>query len=865
MACEGWETHMTKISGTHTVAVTLSSQIPSVVITGTVNAEGQFSTYAGQALYGAIFGPAGTAFTLRNKGVIESTGTSAADAGIVLGSPGTIVNTGGLRAGSGIDIFGAAGASVTNKNQIIATLGNGVYLQSAGTVENAGLIKAAQTAILLAGGGYAYNKGTLIGATGMVIKGSATSYAYNNGTIMAKQGDGISLTAAGYVYNAGYLQAKTDGIALAGGGFAYNLGLIHAGQVGISAAGGAVYNDQRGNITASLYGISMGGTGYVYNAGTIRIKANAGSFGAGLMFSDGGYFYNTAGGEVKGGAGVLVRGAAGTIVNFGNVDGAGSLGAVTLTAGGTITNFGTIKGGTSYSGANEAILVEGAAGTVVNNGFLTSDGYGGVVVLKAGGTLLNTGEIYPMSALAVTIAGPGYVFNSGLIYGYIDLGGLGSLKNTGTVAGDVLLKAGGNITNQGHLGEATLGGFGTVINSGSVTGEGIDLANGGTVINNGTAYAHGDPMAFYRYAGVSLNQGGLLLNTGNIGGFSYGVKLRSGGTVINTGTIYGTKFEQQNFATGVDSESGGTVLNYGFISATSGIVLNGGGTILNAGTIQATAPGSFAVYMTKGFANRLIEVPGAILEGPVYGGGGVLELLAGSVSGNVFYGSRFSGFDQITVDQGAAWAFDHTALPASVALDNAGTLLAPTGAILTIASTITGDGTIAFGAAGLALDGSVAAGQHIAFGGTAETLDIGNAPGFAGAVQNFAAGDTIDLTGIAKNLVDNITFSHGVLTISEAFAAYNITFANPASFAGDRFKVFKDHAGTGITLQGTAKMAFISPPAPPPAMPDLSGSAVPAASVPGAAAQTTVAVTGAWAPRWPETATPPLPPFTLQS
>jgi hypothetical protein len=204
-------------------------------------------------------------------------------------------------------------------------------------------------------------------------------------------------------------------------------------------------------------------------------------------------------------------------------------------------------------------------------------------------------------------------------------------------------------------------------------------------------------------------------------------------------------------------------------------------------------------------------MPGAVFGGTVYGGG-ALELAAGTAAGTVTLGKSFSGFQQITIDQGAAWEFAGSdSLTAGQAVDDAGTLLAVGSAGLTIDGAVSGAGTIAFGGGGLVLDGRVAAGQNLAFGGSGETLELGDASSFSGTVENFAAGDTIDLTGVARNLVTGVSFSAGVLTVSEAFASYTITFANPGSFVGETFKAFADHGGTGITLSGAAAIGFLAP------------------------------------------------------
>jgi hypothetical protein len=729
------------------------------------------------------------------------------------------------------------------------------------------VVTAAETAIVIAGG-YIYNKGTLIGKVGIASGGSPGSYVYNTGFVSASTGDGVSLSAAGSMSNTGHIVASAFGIVLGGGGIAYNSGNISAGIDGILSAGGAVYNYKTGTITGAPYGVLLSQAGHVFNGGSIAGEGGpTGEMGGAVVLNDGGSVYNAAGGRLFGISGIVATGApltatnAGQIYALGYTSSAGNAAGIYAGDGGTITNTGTIQGSERSDLGVNGILVTGAAGTVANHGLISGHFYSAAVVLRDGGMVLNSGTIDNFSGynLGIAMTNGGSIVNSGYV-AEIYMKGPASITNSGTIGGLATLLNGGMVTNTKQMYGVTFAAAGMLSNSGNMLT--AVLAAGGTVINTG-ALGGG-------YQNLIMAAGGYVLNEGFISGFR-GAAVYAGpsGTVVNDGMIqaphgFGFGFNP----TGIVS-TGATLINngvvYGFLN---GIRMTHGGTIYQNGKVDAGSSTSVAVYFKSGYDNRLVIAPGASFIGTVKGGGGVLELAAAKSVGAIDLGNSLTGFSNIVIDPDASWTFDEPAtLAATLPLDNRGTLIAPTGPRLTIASTITGNGTIAFGAAGLAVDGGVAAGQHIAFGGTAETLDIGSAASFAGTIENFAAGDTIDLTGIAKNLVDNIAFSHGVLTINEAFAAYNITFANPASFAGDKFKIFKDRNGTGITLQSAAKMAFLSPPQPvSPPMPALiSNAALPAAQMPIAAPMTIIAATGGWAPRWPEPATLALPSVTLHS
>jgi hypothetical protein len=408
-----------------------------------------------------------------------------------------------------------------------------------------------------------------------------------------------------------------------------------------------------------------------------------------------------------------------------------------------------------------------------------------------------------------------------------------------------MLRGGGSVTNNGQLADVTLYGYGIVTNSGAIEDAGIDLAAGGTVMNRGEIFGY--------YSGLYMKAGGYVLNQGDIGSTFLDVFAGPTGTVVNDGSLLARRGLFGDESDGIES-TGASIVNNGFIDGYSyGIKMTHGGTVFQNGTVEAQSFNAVAVYFKPGYESRLVVSPGAVFIGKVEGGGGQLELASGAVAGTVSLGAQgFSGFAGITVDSGAAWMFaGGDSIAGTITLENDGTILPSGRNGLTISGGLTGNGTVDLGAGGLTLDGAVAAGQRIDFNGLGEILRIGDAADFAGTVQNFAPGETIELTGVAKNLVDGVSFGHGVLTVSEAFSSYTITFSNPASFAGEKFAVFRDHGETGITLVSTAKMAFLS--AAPPTegrktLPALEShySGTTAMAAPPGAATSYVAATAGW-------------------
>jgi len=464
------------------------------------------------------------------------------------------------------------------------------------------------------------------------------------------------------------------------------------------AAGGSVDNASAALIYGSVEGVRIyGSAGSITNAGSIEGKTGPGNNGTsdGLMLNAGGTVSNTAAGFITGYTGILAAGGMATIVNsggeiFGDFQPiaqafGGSGFAVFLSAGGAVSNIGS----GAIVGAFDGIF--GAAGTVVNQGNIQGiQPYGSgvyfyaagavsnaasaaitgsnAVVGKSGLTLANQGLIDGFSGDGVQLQAGGTIDNAigGTIAGYRhaisaigafgSLSGPGTVVNDGTIAGTgdsgygIYLTAGGFVSNQsaglmtGQNAAAidVKGDVATVDNAGQISatllqGVGINLAAGGTVSNAAGGTIVG-------YAGI-VTDTGLVVNAGSIAGtHGAGIELWFGGTVVNDGN-------------GMIAGSGPSGAYYGVV------VQYGSGTVANAGTIAATGTNAAAVLFAPSYANLLVVDPGSDFIGQVDGGNtagsaivSTLKLASAASSGTLSgLGSQFVNFGSIEFDPGAKW------------------------------------------------------------------------------------------------------------------------------------------------------------------------------------------------------------------
>ena len=123
---------------------------------------------------------------------------------------------------------------------------------------------------------------------------------------------------------------------------------------------------------------------------------------------------------------------------------------------------------------------------------------------------------------------------------------------------------------------------------------------------------------------------------------------------------------------------------------------------------------------------------------------------------------------------GALQQYGGLAVIVAATLDNSGTvletaLLSPgVTAAVTLDGPVSGTGTIIVGSAGaIAVDGAVAAGQHVDFATDVGTLVIGDLAGFAAAIGTVTGHDIIDVTGVTITATSYGAATH-MLTLLDA-------------------------------------------------------------------------------------------------
>jgi T5SS/PEP-CTERM-associated repeat protein len=796
--------------------VTNQGQILGSAYFGVVlGAGGSIDNQTTATIAGGIIGVRafGAAATVTNQGQIEGQSRF----GVLLDSGGTIVNqaggtieTGSVYAGrnlriSGIQTYNTYDVSITNASGgVVEGVKYGVFAYGRTiTLTNAGVVAGTSVvgAVLLAPSSLTNGAtGTIAGRYDAIYAaGTGASTIINDGILIGSYTAGAWLQSGGSVTNqsAGEIYAEAVGIKVVNAaGTVTNAGSIHTYQTGSAAgvqlaAGGVVTNSSGGYIGAEYIGVQFGTIGMttsvagsLFNQGTIY-ASNGGSIGAALWMHGPASVYNAAGGAIEGGPFGVVAYYQTTIVNHGSI------------------------GGWDYD-----ILVKAKsslASTITNNGVIGGGGQA-AVWLDAGGTITN--------ATLASITGGNYG-----VYTGTGGNGLSTLVNSGSLTGTTIaaaqMDAGGVVTNNA-TGAISSGGFGVRIAAAAGT-----VWNAGRITSSATAHA----------AGVQLEAGGVVSNTasGHITGAYIGVQIgqfgslvSGSGTVINQGTIHAND--------GTDVGAGIWLHGPASVSNTTSGVITGGPfgivayyqtTIVNQGSIGG---GAFAFDpINPGFADRIVDAPGAVFSGIVSGGNALgstiastLELASAATAGTLTgLGTQFIDFAQVTLDAGASWLLTGTntlaagatltgsgTLALSVPLLNTGTIDA-SGGTLDVAGGLAGTGALDIAnAAVLRLDSPLAAGQSISFNGTSEL--ILNAPGtaFSNAITGLATGDRIEfgsgMTAVSAAVLNTHTIAVTVETASGTVGTYDLTDVAIAPGSGQHFSVGTDTSSGDSFIQVVA-------------------------------------------------------------
>ncbi|HEX7389449.1 MAG TPA: Hint domain-containing protein, partial [Acidiphilium sp.] len=299
-----------------------------------------------------------------------------------------------------------------------------------------------------------------------------------------------------------------------------------------------------------------------------------------------------------------------------------------------------------------------------------------------------------------------------------------------------------------------------------LSGTALDIGSGGFVLFDANAVATlGGAAIVGDTAGAgTLGVAGTLLAPGqtvSVGGASAGgSRFEVTGTVEGGDLVVGTAAPAIADIAGVIGFSATTLGASGTLNATGTASLALGALDIVAGTLDLadSARASAASATLAGGAITLADQASFAVSQS-------LDLTDGTVS--IWQEASLTA-GSITIGAGATLAGAGT-IDAPVAVSDtleAGTLEAEAGALV-LDGDLTGSATIAAGAA-LTLAGSVSGGT-IGFAGTDALLTLDDPAAMQDAVANFAAGDAIDLIGVAPSLV--------------SVANRTVSIADPGSFA----------------------------------------------------------------------------------
>jgi hypothetical protein len=377
-------------------------------------------------------------------------------------------------------------------------------------------------------------------------------------------------------------------------------------------SGGAITNgsgtDTKASITGGLYGVKLGihGAGTIHNFGTIASTSTTTGMGvlavATAAVVNGSASDTTA--DISGYySGVRIEGAGASVANFGKITATSTFGsAVYLRAGGNVTNGSATDTVASIGGVEFGVEVAHAAGTIINFGTIEGTGtqFARGIVLAAGGSVVNGSSLD--KAAYILADNKNGIYTGGTAASSVV--NFGTIRSIGFLSKDngIAISPGGTVTN-GSAGDTTaiiigerhgvyiraevasaVNNFGTIQGLGN---DGLSLYLGANVTNGSTA----DTTAVIK--GITgIYQGGpdTISNFATIIGSGTAIALGRGGKVVN-----GSATDKVAEIVGATGLSGGvaaaTVANFGTIAGTAGsaIVLTTGGTVTNGSAADTSA------------------------------------------------------------------------------------------------------------------------------------------------------------------------------------------------------------------------------------------------------------------------------------
>jgi len=721
-----------------------------------INEFGQLSNYG--TVHGGAYGVednvANTGVTVRNFGYI--TGVS----GAFLSSGGTRLYNGSATDSSAL-IKGTFGVTTDGPDSYVTNFGtisgssSAINLVSSATLTNGGtahigLIEGARGVDAVGASTVVSNFASIIGGGGagdfgvrLSDGGTLTNSA--GATISGYAGVLVGLAASppgGTVTNSGTIEGTGGALGLYGG---YGIVFRKGGEV----FNGAAKTGQAGVITGYGAVSILGGPGYVNNddgfIGSNGVATYAVAMSSGTFINGDGY------GEALGAGGVGIFGA-GTVSNFGGIQGTKMFGVA-------IGGAGTVVNGAAKA-IDEHAHIQGYAGGVICNASLTvsnfatitsADGQG--VYAYQGGSVTN-GSVKDTTAL---IAGVGGILGNHAAE---------MVKNFGTISGTASSGYGVDLIGGGALTNGSATDTGALISGNG----GVKLAATGTVVNFGTIKGSGGPGGGYGAvleAGANLTNGSSSDTKALIGGFG-GAIVYGADTVTNFGTLagaYGTAISFEDPGGTLVVEAGSTFIGSatgdgGTLDLASGVGkisgLFSGGDLTVSGSMAATTFFSFGI----------VEI-GA---GAQFSDTGAVSIAGGQIvtaSGSLTLGG--AGSNSIT-NAGLIEVFNGGSLDLAGAVVNTGTLTLRGGTI-TVSGAFSGAGRVTI--AGGTLDATEAFTTSVDFNGDGGVLELADSQAYTGTVSGFSKTGTtsFDLLGIGFVSPGEATYSGtksgGVLTVSD--------------------------------------------------------------------------------------------------
>lgn len=729
---------------------------------------------------GGVFNVTGHTVTTTigdNGGTLAISNT--ATGGVEMTSGTLLVNGGTLNAGSASSYvrIGSGGSGTPAS----------VTVQNSGT--NAGKVTAAFTVLssdptsfgaLTLNGTASWTDSTymLVGYNNQVgNSGTIAPPGFANAATLLVE-NGATLTEGSYV-DIGTTAGSAGSATVQSAGI-WNIG---SGGIGIGYGGAGTLNVlSAGTVAVGIGGIGLGST-LATASGTLTVSganslvttsggASVGRTGQGLM-------------EVLNGGTVALTGTRGILVGVS----AGSVGTIIVSGIGALINEGTAGTGIGIGRAGTGTVEVQNGGTISLNGTASANGIGigqtagaqGYLLVSGSGALLSLNT--PLSGISVGSGGQGTLdVEAGGTVSIIGTGiGIGNQATTGN--GTVIVAGtGSSITTFGTAGRISVGSIGSGvlnINGGGVVSASAGLivagststSTGTVTVDNGTLTASGIGVGNNGAGTLTVQNAGLVSNTG-INGIAVGVASGASGTVVvNNGTLSNSSF----FSVGGAGARGSVLIgNAGTVSGNGFIIGNGGSgalTIQSAGLLSNTGTNSFdiggsfnlggtgsvvvdggslvtngglQVGNTNAFASLLVQNNGQLItNGPTIFSN-INSTGSGTASAIISGGTWSANTGIIVGDSGTG----------SLIVSNGGVINAGTNTIF-IGNHISGSGTVTIGSArinagslNIANNATVASTLTVNTGGTVSGLTNLNI-GSLGTLS--MAGGTLSVSGPAQN------------------------------------------------------------------------------------------------------------------